>query len=293
MPTLTHTHTLSSLSCTHTHTDALTEFIEDNKRHLLDLLDTAYFGFFTRRTLFDEFYNYLQDTIRTTDSCQIGYKFNKLFFEVFLAVLEADPGVDTSLYPLDDRDFNICLYNYYQDISGEDTHARFVALTRSLNRTLYYLRALNVGEAFLTTVSELELTAQCRQALMRSSHCAQCGGESSLVRPCQELCLNTLRGCLVDYSDLSDPYYKFAQAAVRMKEYLDEYVNPFNQLGQQLISAFFNAISTTERSSRTTHEEVSVVSEFGEREGVPGMVVEVISAFDLGYHKHVSSREYY
>ena len=236
--------------------DALTTFIEDSKLYLLELLDTAYFGFFTRRTLFDEFYNYLNQAVTTTNTCEIGYKFNKLFFEIFLAVLEADPGVDTTLYRTEDREFNVCMYNYYLELFGEETHSRFIALTRSFNRTLYYIRALNTAESILELLTELEYTPQCKHALMRSGYCAQCGGVPTSIQPCHELCLNTLRGCLVDYTDLFDPYLKFTEAAVRMKEYLDEFVNPFNHVGQQLISGFFEAISDTERRSRLIHQEV-------------------------------------
>ena len=231
-------------------------FIEDSKVSLVQILEEAYFGFFTRPELFDEFYNYLQRAVWTADTCHFALEFNKLFFKVFLAVLEADPGVDTREYPQGDHDFNVCMYNYYAGITGEDTHSRFIALTRSFNRTMYYIRALNTAEALLKTVAKLQLTPQCRQALLRSSYCAECSGLTSQVRPCLGFCLNTIRGCLVDYADLYEPYRRFTEAAIAMKEYLNSKVNPFTHI-DQLTTGFLDVTTNIQQNSRRYHEAVS------------------------------------
>jgi hypothetical protein len=242
-------------------------FIDDSKVSLVQILTEAYFGFFTRPELFDDFYGYLQQAVWTANTCKIAVEFDKLFFKVFLAVLEADPGVDTTVYPLNDHDFNVCMYNYYVRVTAEDTHARFIALTRSFNRTMYYIRALNTAEAFLQTVVELELTPQCRHALLRSSYCAQCSGLPSEARPCLDLCLNTIRGCLVDYSDLYEPYRRFTEAAIQMKEYLNNKVNPFTHI-DQLTTGFLDVTTNIQQSSRSHHESilVSCLNNRGRRE---------------------------
>lgn len=235
--------------------DALAEFIEENKVSLVALLEQVYSIYFTQRDLFDEFYAYLQQAVRTGNTCEIGLEFNKLFFKVFLTVLDGNPAVNDEVYPKDDHEFNACMYNYYESVMEDQIHVRFIALTRSFNRTLYYLRALDTAEEFLRTVLELELTPQCRQALLRSSYCAQCSGLPSSVRPCQSLCLNTLRGCLVDYSDLYEPYRKFADATVDMKKYLDKIVNPFTHI-DQLTTGFLNLIQDILDQSITYHRQV-------------------------------------
>ena len=222
----------------------------------MSLLRDAFLGFFTRDTLFDEFYNYLKNAVQTGHACQIGYIFNKLFFEIFLAVLEADPGVDTTRYPTTDSKFNLCLYNYYLETSSESTHTKFIALTRSFNRTLYYLRALKTAEDLLDKLTGLEFTPQCELALVKSTYCAQCSGHASSVVQCEGLCLNTLRGCLVDYADLYEPFKRFTTAAIRMKEYLDERVNPFKHI-EQLTTGFFDVITDTQHKSHAIDQDVS------------------------------------
>ena len=202
----------------------------------------------------DEFYNYLNEAILTGKACRIGYKFNKFFFEIFLAILEADPNVDTSQYPNNDN-FNLCLYDYYVETTAENVHQWFVGFTRSFNRTLYYLRALNTAEKLLDTVTNLEFTPQCKQALLKSTHCAQCSGFSSDIKPCRDLCVNTMRGCFMDYADIYEPFKKFTSAAIRMKEYLQLKVNVFTHINQ-LTNKIFETINNIQPQGRVIHEEV-------------------------------------
>ena len=190
----------------------------------------------------------------TGNACRIGYKFNKLFFEIFLAVLEADPNVDTSQFP-NNNDFNLCLYDYYVETSSENIHKWFVGFTRSFNRTLYYLRGLNTAEKLLDTIANTEFTPQCKQALLRSTFCAQCTGFESDIKPCRGLCVNTMRGCLMDYADIYQPFKKFTSAAIRMKEYLEHRANVFTQI-DQLTNKVFEAITNIQSRGRSIHEEV-------------------------------------
>lgn len=236
--------------------DAFTAYIEASKVSLIEILQDNFLNYFRHPTLFDEFYDYLKEAIWSGNSCQIGYKFNKQFFEIFLAVIEVAPQVETELFPTNDPDFNGCLYSYYLERSSEDIHSRFVALTRSFNRTLYYIRALNTAEDLLNTLVELEYSPQCRQAIMKSTACAQCSGLSASVVPCEELCLNVLRGCLVDYSDLFKPFSEFMRAAIAMKEYLDHNVNPFSHI-DSLITVIIDMISVTAREGSTINDGVS------------------------------------
>jgi hypothetical protein len=236
--------------------DALKAYIQESKDLLIILLNDTFHRFFTRYSLFDEFYNYTQQAIDTGNACRISYKFNKLFYEVFLAILEADPAVDTSVYPNNDT-FNICLYRYYLELNSEDVHKRFLAFTRSFNRTLYYIRALNTAQEFINEVMALDYSPQCQQAIMKATYCAQCSGYPSTVATCAGLCLNTLRGCLIDFVDLYEPFRRFTTAVIRMKEYLDGNVNLFNHIGL-LTTGFFDVITTTQRMSRTINEEILV-----------------------------------
>ena len=266
-------------------TDALASYANNSKNELLGILIDNFRTFFTQYDLFDDFYAYLQQAILTGNSCELGSQFNIIFFKVFLTVLDADPGVDTSLYP-NTPEFDTCLYNYYISTNSEGIHTSFVALTRSFNRTLYYLRALDVAEELLDEVAVLDLTPQCKQSLMKMTYCAQCSGFPSSLLACEGLCLNTLRGCLVDYSELYKPFMEFTRAAIHMKEYLDNNVNLFTHISQLHVK-FLDVIRNTQRSSRSINQDVSLVGRGaggrGEGERVVGWVTETMTADNLKY----------
>lgn len=222
----------SCLTHTHTSADEFVRFIEITKQDLLDLLKETYQQYFTQLTLFDRFFDYLKNAVYTGNICNIGVEFNTLYFEVFLSVLRGHPNLDRSHYRFDDRSFSQCLYDYNVARMGEKLNNQFVSLTRSFNRTLYYFRALDTAEELVRLVSDLQMTPQCQQAVMRTTYCAQCGGQSANVQPCRDLCLNAIRGCVVDYTDVVEPYVKFIEAAIRMKEHLEATANPFTHISQ-------------------------------------------------------------
>lgn len=116
-----------------------------------------------------------------------------------------------------------------------------------------YFRALRVMEKVVDGVmSRQNLTEQCKVSLMRMTECARCAGLTSSAKSCQGMCLNTLRGCLLDLGDLVEPMQVFSQALVGMKNRVLVF-NPFNQITLvqsyvfQLISSsganFFSAYS--------------------------------------------------
>jgi hypothetical protein len=75
----------------------------------------------------------------------------------------------------------------------------------------------------------------------------------------------------VDYSDLQEPFERFTQAAIRMKNYLDTNVNPFNHIGQ-LTTGFFDTVATLHPIGQSIHQEILIecVGNRGRREAEPG-----------------------
>ena len=58
-------------------------------------------------------------------------------------------------------------------------------------------------------------------SLVKMDMCSSCAGYVSL-RSCKGLCLNLLRGCLVDLSDLEDPLSSFSQALMDINQHVAE-----------------------------------------------------------------------
>ena len=245
--------------------DALATYINSSKVELVSIMESTYGRFFKQLDIFDEFYEYLQYAVRTGDACHLGYEFNKVFLKVYLAALEAHPQVRTDLYP-NTREFHDCLYRYFLEENGGNIYSYFQGLTRSFNRTLYYLRALSTGEEALSSVLDVQLTPQCALAVQRMTYCAQCAGYGSSALPCEGLCLNTIRGCFADLSDLREPFEEFVRAVVRMKEYLEREVSPWVHIYQLQIN-FIDLITNTVSMGNNIHLDVSGGGRVGGWEG--------------------------
>ena len=123
---------------------------------------------------------------------------------------------------------------------------------RAYNHSLHYFRALRVVDRVVDAVLALGLSKQCQASLMRMTRCGQCAGISAL--PCNSLCLNTLRGCLVDLGDLVEPIQEFSQALIRMEEQARNY-ELYDQI-TLLSSYFFQAVSDTSTDFFTIVAEV-------------------------------------
>jgi len=89
---------------------------------------------------------------------------------------------------------------------------------RSFKTLMYYLRGLHAGVVVMQKLMQHSFSQQCRTSLMKLDRCSACAGYASL-RPCKSLCVNLLRGCLVDLADMEQPVLALSQALADMNEY--------------------------------------------------------------------------
>ena len=247
-----HTHT-------HTHTRTLTltgafnQYLANRKNKLVQSM-LQVFGVYFRPyvTLYDDFYAYLQQTISTGNMCQLETRFKQVFFEIFLAAYFSNPTSVSTLNPLNTELFRTCVYNYFLELKGRDILTWYTGFTRSYNRTMYYFHALRTADAILESLLSHRLTNSCKTTLMKMSHCAQCAGYEDTTH-CQGMCLNSLRGCLIDLADLAGPFREFSDAVVQMRNSLEDVYNPWVQFN--ILEAHFYSILGT---SFAQASEVSV-----------------------------------
>ena len=232
--------------------------MQHSKNNLVsDMLRTFSIYFQPYVTLFDSFYSYLQQTVTTGNTCQLSTKFHQVFFELFLAAYVSNPSTGGSRNLPNTEAFRSCFYDYFLELKGDMIANYYRGFTRSYNRTMYYLRAVRTADSILASLLEYQLNKPCRDSLMKMSHCASCSGYNDSAR-CQGMCLNTLRGCLVDLSDLVAPFREFSDAVVAMKESLENQYSLWNQL-DLLQSNFFRMVSSTFSQASDIAEGVSLV----------------------------------
>ena len=138
--------------------------------------------------------------------------------------------------------FRLCFTNLFLELKGDSVYSHLHGFLRAFNLTLRYTRALKMLETVVEGVLDLNLTVQCRNSLMKMTHCSQCAGYSVDLLLCQGLCLNSLRGCLIDLVDLIEPLRNFTDAIVELNRQLDDFYKPWDQI--TLLSPYFLTIVT-------------------------------------------------
>ena len=205
--------------------------------------------------IFNDFYNYLSDAMYTGSTCEIENEFMQVNFDVFLAAfLCGDSGpqfVELLKSPL----YRSCFYDNFIDLYSSELGLtyNFRHFTYIFNQTMHYLRALYISDHVTESILSHGLTKQCRNAILKMTYCSQCAGYSSPAT-CSGLCLNTMRGCLVDLSDLVKPFQKFTQAVIWMKEQLEPIIYQFTLIHVH----FLNVIHFVNIERQAISTEVSL-----------------------------------
>uniref|UniRef100_A0A914XGA7 Glypican-6 n=1 Tax=Plectus sambesii TaxID=2011161 RepID=A0A914XGA7_9BILA len=79
---------------------------------------------------------------------------------------------------------------------------------RSMVAARVFVEALATARDVVHRVMELNLSSACSTGLMRMSYCSACGGVPD-VRPCNNLCLNVMKGCLARQTELDADWNAF------------------------------------------------------------------------------------
>ena len=162
-------------------------------------------------------------------------------FEVFYAGYHVSAQVNGVLPSSDLESLRSCLFDYFLETRGVSVANRLHVFLRAYSRLMRYVRALKLMDVVIEGVLDLPLTKQCQDALTKMTHCSQCAGYTADLLPCQGLCHNNLRGCLVDISDLVKPIREFTDAMVTMNNQLNISYNPWDQI-TLLRSYFFTVL---------------------------------------------------
>lgn len=156
----------------------------------------------------------------------------------------------------DTTEFRQCFFNLFHEDNGDQLNQDMNAMYRSFNQTMYYLRALRRLDHVIEATSDYMLSEDCRTAIMKMTHCAGCAGQPS--SPCDTLCLNVIRGCLVDLSDMFGPFEEFSGALIELHRSISQ-ADGLHYLWAQmnfLHTYFFRTVSDTLRDAVSIEEKV-------------------------------------
>ncbi|KAM6942836.1 glypican-5a [Xenentodon cancila] len=73
------------------------------------------------------------------------------------------------------------------------------------------LQALHLGIEVINTTDHLQLSRECRRALLKMHYCPHCQGLTQ-SRPCMGYCLNVMRGCLASMAEIDTHWREFVRS---------------------------------------------------------------------------------
>ncbi len=139
----------------------------------------------------------------------------------------------------------------YEDIYGGQVRKWFDTFLDSYKLVMEIFRAIRVRDRVIESLFEMKFTDNCNASLFRMTYCARCRGHpvDYPYLPCRDLCLNTMRGCMVDTLYLVDSMDALTKAIRKLRQKLE-----INDVKTALFSSFFAMINDT--SSQSTKERV-------------------------------------
>ncbi|XP_047440975.1 glypican-4 isoform X2 [Mugil cephalus] len=99
-----------------------------------------------------------------------------------------------------------------------------IQLMRAFVAARTFVRGLALMPEVVNKVSTVSASPSCVRAAMKMLYCPYCSGQVAL-KPCQNYCLNVMRGCFANQADLDTEWNNFLDAMLSLAERLE---GPFN-----------------------------------------------------------------
>uniref|UniRef100_A0A8C6YIN9 Glypican-1 n=3 Tax=Aves TaxID=8782 RepID=A0A8C6YIN9_NOTPE len=107
---------------------------------------------------------------------------------------------------------------------GEVPRDLKVKATRAFIAARSYAQGFLVGSDVVRKVSQVSLSHECTRAVMKLMYCPHCRGMSS-VKPCNNYCLNVVKGCLANQADLNTEWKYLMDSLIVVADRID---GPYN-----------------------------------------------------------------
>ncbi|XP_077349346.1 glypican-4 [Lithobates pipiens] len=119
-----------------------------------------------------------------------------------------------------------CVSKYTDQLKpfGDVPRKLKLQVTRAFVAARTFAQGLAVARDVINKVSTVNPTPHCVRAMMKMTYCPYCKGLVT-VKPCNNYCLNVMRGCLANPGDLDTEWNNFIDAMLLLAERLE---GPFN-----------------------------------------------------------------
>jgi hypothetical protein len=159
---------------------------------------------------------YANFTDALKSNTNIAERIDNFFFSVFPDTLISISGNTNAKQPT--LEYRNCLKHKLSAMQPKPFHDHTRKISMLLDAALSpvrsFIKALQLAMDSIETAEKFTLSESCVNALTRLTYCSQCSGYVS-VQPCEGLCLNVLRGCLVELRGMEHHYSEFTNALHR------------------------------------------------------------------------------
>ncbi|XP_022047246.2 glypican-5a [Acanthochromis polyacanthus] len=156
----------------------------------------------------------------------------ELFTDIGLFLLGSELNVDELVQRFFDALFPL-VYNHLINPGLSDISPGYAECVRSVSRDVrpfgvapsiladqiarsgvsgkLLLQALHLGIEVINTTDHLQLSRECRRALLKMHYCPHCQGLTQ-SKPCMGYCLNVMRGCLASMAEIDTHWREFVRS---------------------------------------------------------------------------------
>ncbi|XP_069752445.1 glypican-1-like [Narcine bancroftii] len=123
-------------------------------------------------------------------------------------------------------DYLECMIKHAEPMRPFGEVPRFfkIRLTRVFIAARSFVRGLSISTDVVRKVSQVPPSPECARAMMRLMYCPHCRSMAS-VKPCNNYCLNILKGCLANQADLDSEWRNLVDS---MLQVADKFNGPSN-----------------------------------------------------------------
>ena len=201
--------------------------------------------------MFDKFFNYVKNGVLNIDLCNLETEFQEVVFTVYKTAF-AEAMARNSFNVPSTSNFTQCFYNYFKSTQATFLNNEYKRFKERYNLFLRYLLALKTANDVLEDVISHTLSSDCKDVLLKLTHCSLCAGNTDTILSCPGYCKNVFRGCLVDLKEFGDAYTEFFGALKSTREQLSSY-DPFNAftLFQTKMTSFVTTVAGSTDTIKT------------------------------------------
>ncbi|XP_061091644.1 glypican-4 [Conger conger] len=214
----------STFTQRHRHFDQFfRELLENAERSLHDMFVRTYGLMYVKNA--ELFKHFFKELTRYYVSGSGAVNMDSMLAEFWAELLERMFKLMNVQYEFSDA-YMECVVRHSDQLKpfGDVPRKLRLQLTRAFVAARTFTRGLSVMQEVVGKVSTVSASPGCVRAAMKMLYCPYCSGQVAL-KPCQNYCLNVLRGCLANQADLDSEWNNFLDAMLSLAERLE---GPFN-----------------------------------------------------------------